>query len=490
VTQRPAFAEVSGLRVGYRRFLKRADRGDDETAVRALTPRGGAAATGCLGDAPAVDVFKGLPAELRVNGFPAKGELILDAEQREQLDLGSNEALRVLHRTSHMITLERTGEESGAAVPWDRDLVLTADVRAFPLADLLSMVHAAGKSGFLLLGHGDHEKSVFLHRGEVVFASSNQRVDRIGECLLRAGLITLEQLREADKRWSPTSRFGKVLVELGVLTPRDLWNAVKAQVEEIVRSLFAYTAGTVHFWEGEVQPDNIVRLALPTQRLIAEGLRRRDELFKFLALLEDPRTHLSPLPEMNARLSASERGFVDAVMGEGAFPAICRRVGVDPLSGARTVQLLQLVGAIRVDRAESPPGPRATGETISRCNDDERVRECVYDHVKLLAELAAPIVAVDGADAVMERLSRILEEAAERHGELLAGLTLGRGGVLDPEAVLGRALRLAGDRVRGVGQALGELVSYLEFELNNHPRIEGADAFLDAVEELRSKIEI
>jgi hypothetical protein len=61
--------------------------------------------------------------------------------------------------------------------------------------------------------------------------------------------------------------------------------------------------------------------------------------------------------------------------------------------------------------------------------------------------------------------------------------------VLDPEEVLGRAMRLPGDRVRGVGQGLGEIVTYLEFELNNHPRIERADAFLAAVEDLRSKIE-
>ena len=59
------------------------------------------------------------------------------------------------------------------------------------------------------------------------------------------------------------------------------------QVEEIVRSLFSYDAGTVLFWEGEVRPDNVVRLSLPTQRLIAEGLRRRDELLKLLAWLEE-----------------------------------------------------------------------------------------------------------------------------------------------------------------------------------------------------------
>ena len=67
---------------------------------------------------------------------------------------------------------------------------------------------------------------------------------------------------------------------------------VKHQVEEVVRSLFAYTSGSVYFWEGEVQPDNVVRLSLPTRKLIGEGLRRRDELFKYLASLQDDRVRV------------------------------------------------------------------------------------------------------------------------------------------------------------------------------------------------------
>jgi hypothetical protein len=254
-----------------------------------------------------------------------------------------------------------------------------------------------------------------------------------------------------------------------------------------VRSLFAYTGGTVHFWEGEVQPDNIVRLALPTARLIEEGLKRRDELFKFLAVLEDPQMRLSLVEGMDARFSTSERAFMDAVIGEQQFPAVCRRVGVDRLSGARTVQLLQLVGAIRLAREETAHD--FMSEDDVRGQDEDLVRECVYDHLKLLAELSAPIVAVDGMEVVTERIRAVVSEAAARHQEILAELQVARGGMLDPEDVLSRALRLPGDRLARVSDALGELVTYLEFELNNHPRIEDAESFLEAVEELRAKIE-
>jgi hypothetical protein len=112
----------------------------------------------------------------------------------------------------------------------------------------------------------------------------------------------------------------------------------------------------------------------------------------------------------------------------------------------------------------------------------------VRAHAKLLAELAAPIVAVEGGEALRARLQRVADEAARRFPAMLGGLALGRGGALDPESVAERALRFPGDREREVRLALGELVAYLEFELVNHPRIPDPDAFLEALEPLRASL--
>ena len=415
-------------------------------------------------------------------------ELSLTSELREELGLGSGEVTRVLHSGANSLVLERACSDLPVAVPWDRDLVLTADVRAFPLADILSMIHRSGKSGFVYFRREAHEKSVYLHRGEVVFASSNQKPDRIGECMLRSGAITLEQLQDAENSFSPSDRFGKVLVQKGLLTPRGLWDGVKAQVEDIVRSLFAYTAGTVHFWEGEVTPDNVVRLSLPTRRLIAEGLQRRDELFKLLAQAEDPRVKLALGEPQTKDLAANERAFLDAVTRENEFSAVCRSVGLDPLTGARTLQLLCLTGAVRMERTAEPAA--APGGAEASRNEDDNVRECVTGHVKLLAELVSPIVAVDGASDVAQRIGAVVQETGERYPELLRGATVRDGGVLDPDELAKRALRLRGERVRIVSTALGELVAYVEFELRNHPRIQEPEHYLEAVEGLRAKLEL
>lgn len=423
-------------------------------------------------------------SEAQVDKF--RGSLCLNDDLREQLGLEDNDSLRILHGDSRTLLLERVNATSGFAVPWDRDLVLSASVQSFPLADILSMLHRSNKSGFLLFGFADHEKAVFLHRGEVVFASSNQGVDRLGECLFRSGILSMDQLRDAEKRWDPNCRLGKVLVERGVLTPRELWDGVKLQVEEIVRSLFAYAEGNVYFWEGDVQPDNVVRLSLPTRKLISQGLRRRDELLRFLAALEDPNISLEVTGNGAEGLSGNAHLLCDALIAQPEFAPACRAAGLDPLSGARIVQMLRLAGTVTIKRGSE--ASRSAGDHYSE--SQASLSALIKALLNLIGELSIPLVAADGPDAVFERMSVLLDDTAARHPGLLGGVRLGFAGGLDPEEIERRALKIPGDRERCVRDALGEMVTYLEFELRNHPRIKDPEIYLDAVEDLRAKLDL
>ncbi|HEX9814283.1 MAG TPA: DUF4388 domain-containing protein [Myxococcota bacterium] len=412
-------------------------------------------------------------------------KLVFPSDQSARLGLKEGESVRVLASGTKTILLERVDATASEALPWDRDLVLTANVASFSLADILHLVHASSKSGFLFFEDGEHVKSVYLHRGEVIFATSNQKFDRLGECLVRSGAITPEQFAEAIKAYTPSSQFGKILVERGFLTSRDLWGGVKLQVEEIVRSLFSYGAGSVLFWEGEVRPDNVVRLSLPTRRLIAQGLKRRDDLLRFVAVLEAPRVRVAIAKKVPQSLGESERAMLDAIRAGGTFQEQCHRAGVEPLCGARTVQQLRMIGAVTVAREAD-----ATGSTEAEVapSDEDAVRECVRLHVKLLTEFTSPIVAVEGEAGIRDRFQRITVDAAARYPELLSDLEVGKGAVLDPDVLIARALAYPGEREREVRLALGELISYLEFELMNHPGIAQPDEFLEGLESLRARL--
>ncbi len=402
---------------------------------------------------------------------------------RAHLGLAKGEVLRLLESGPRTIILERACQEDD--LPCSGPPALRSEIAVFPLFDMLGAIHTAGKSGFICFTYRDHRKSVYLHKGEVVFACSNQRVDRLGECLLRAGVISLEQLREAERCFSPPARFGKVLVERGFLTPRELWTGVKYQVEEIVRSLFSYPAGQLLFWEGEIQPDNVVRLSLDTSRLISEGIQRRDELRKFLSVLEDSRVELATIEGASARLAGNERALADAIGSGTPFPEVCEALGCDRESAARSIQLMRLVGAVKLVRVQTHDG--FLGESDLERHDDEQLRVLVTNLTKLIGELAAPLASAEGQpDGIRDRLGRILDETAGRFPALLTGVAPSSDPSLDPEPLIERALKLPGNREEQVALALGELVSYLEFEIKNHPGIDDSEAFLASLADLRA----
>ena len=101
--------------------------------------------------------------------------------------------------------------------------------------------------------------------------------------------------------------------------------------------------------------------------------------------------------------------------------------------------------------------------------------------------MAAPLARAEGQpDGIRDRLGRILDETAGRFPALLTGVAPSPDPGLDPEPLIERALKLPGNREEQVALALGELVSYLEFELKNHPGIDDSEAFLAGLAELRA----
>jgi hypothetical protein len=375
--------------------------------------------------------------------------------------------------------MAREGMADGeAALPVDAEPALVADLAVLPAASVLSAIHEARRSGLILVRQRQHEKSIYLDAGEVVFASSNQAVDRLGECLLRSGAITLEELRAAERVFKPGDRFGRVLVECGVLTPRELWNGVRNQVEEIVRSLFGAPNGRLWFWEGDIRPDNVVRLSLETSRLIAEGQQRCAELRRFLSVLDDPRVRLSQTGLASPpSLAESERAIYDCVQTGRAFAEVVARLGIERESAARSVQLLRLVGAVKLmrlpDAALAPPRDPALAARAEA-------------FVKLLTAMAGEIANADGDGSVRARLARELHDVAGRFPALLAGVEIAEeGAALDAAALAERAARLPDAGGDVLAAALGELTAYLEFELVNHPKVSDAPGFLRSLEPLR-----
>src|SRR6266699_6720246 len=79
------------------------------------------------------------------------------------------------------------------------------------------------ETGVLSLTGDTSEKSIYIQSGRPVFATSNDRDDRLGQIFFKTGLVSLEGLMGSLERAAEEGkRLGTVLVEQGLIQPHDL----------------------------------------------------------------------------------------------------------------------------------------------------------------------------------------------------------------------------------------------------------------------------
>ncbi len=155
--------------------------------------------------------------------------------------------------------------------------ILEGDLAHFGVFEVIAFLASAGHTSIVEFQFEEGiVKRVHVDRGEIVFASSSVVGDRLGESLVRAGELTQPQLDIAARALTPTNKLGKVLVEMGCLTPRGLFEAVRRQVEEIVESLFAFERGRFAVTAGLPEGSTRVRLRLPTREFVLQAVGKTD----------------------------------------------------------------------------------------------------------------------------------------------------------------------------------------------------------------------
>jgi len=157
--------------------------------------------------------------------------------------------------------------------------------KAFPKA--LAEAYQRKETGALVVRAGEITKNVFLEGGSVIFASSNDRNDRLGEMLVRRGVISITDFLQSSDKVVPGKRFGTILIETGILTAEQLVWAVKEQVKEIVFSLFGELFVSYKFEPHANAGDEVITLNINTPELIRQGILSMDRISWALSDFED-----------------------------------------------------------------------------------------------------------------------------------------------------------------------------------------------------------
>src|SRR5262245_15571855 len=135
-------------------------------------------------------------------------------------------------------------------------MAIRGSLREASLPDVLQLLAMGKKTGCLSVSHRQQFGTIHFERGRISHAAIVNRRDRLGDILVRHGLVSPAALEAviAAQATQPQRRIGDLLVEAGFIKREQLHEYLKHQIEEAVYLLFTWSQGTFTF-EPDVVPD-------------------------------------------------------------------------------------------------------------------------------------------------------------------------------------------------------------------------------------------
>ena len=350
--------------------------------------------------------------------------------------------------------------------PADEELTIRGDIETSSVPELLRSLLSSAETGVLTVHNGEYVKTISIDRGRIVYASSNNPDERLGESLLVRGKLTVRQFLEASKLMRPETRLGAVLVELDALGPDELMPAVEHQVREILMDLFTWTRGDYELVIRDLDPEGLVVVNMSTENLILDGIRRSRAWSQVTRAIGEIGTLFVPTGNSDVlyklELTAEEQGILDHVNGRSTVEQICDVSYLSNFETCRILWALQVLGVIRKGAAEDAAALEEDDVARDRELDLEEVVETfnqmfsrIYHFLK--GRLGA------SADAFMDLC---LEDVSRQYGALFAGIDLKHYGRADYEQMLANVADLPAEQRRSVMvAALNELVFVIQLSV-------------------------
>ena len=214
---------------------------------------------------------------------------------RAKLTVGPEGQIAVPPRQAESLGLSGGGEVDLVSARGEFALIVPAradspkayfagSLSALTVPEVVQFIFSSLKTGVLLVASGKEQegppeepeqlrrKSVYFKDGQVVFASSSDPLDRLGPVLLALGLVKLPEIERCARLVGSGRPFGQVLVDEGVITSAQLYEAICHQVKKIFMGAFKETTGEFAFLEGPLDEQNVVKLPERTRDLILKAM--------------------------------------------------------------------------------------------------------------------------------------------------------------------------------------------------------------------------
>ena len=194
-------------------------------------------------------------------------------------------------------------------------MAIKGSLKEASLPDVLQLLALGQKTGCLSIADRSNFGYIYFDKGRICYASIVNRRDRLGDILVKHGLVSQDQLDAGIKQQGKErdKKLGEILVARHSISQTDLERYMRMQIEEAVYYLFTWTQGTFNF-ETNVRPEQQDFLvSINPESLLLEGARRVDEwsliekkipTFDLIFVVDRDRLDISDvqLPDTQSRL--------------------------------------------------------------------------------------------------------------------------------------------------------------------------------------------
>jgi tetratricopeptide (TPR) repeat protein len=238
-------------------------------------------------------------------------------------------------------------------------MAIKGSLKEASLPDVLQLLAMGKKSGCLSVTHRQSFGYIYFDKGRICYASIVNRRDRLGDILVKNGLITQLQLDQAVavQNTQRDKRLGEILVEREFIAREELHRYIRLQIEEAVYYLFTWNQGTFNF-EADVAPDEQDFLvSINPESLLLEGARRVDEwsliekkIPSFDLIFDIDRNRLS---ESAAELTTEQETLVSLIDGKRDVAGLVDESGLGEFDAGKALYGLATAGFLhRVGRTK------------------------------------------------------------------------------------------------------------------------------------------
>ncbi len=263
------------------------------------------------------------------------------------------------------------------------------------VAILMRELAQKGASGLLRLSQGKNIKAIFFDSGAPVFAISNLASEQLETKLIKDGLITHGQLEMAKVEAGKPNLLGQTLIKMGIVTNESLRQLVRAQVMDIMLSLFEWQEGEYTF-DDRIRAAHEISLESSASDVILECARKAVENRQVAELIAPAERKVMRAATHIKRLDSGKLMPVESyVLSRIETPTSVGEVGA--LSGLpdddaqRAVSALVAAGFLTVlEQQTESSAPRTEDEATLRLRDDVMRKLSFYNAADYYEILGVP----------------------------------------------------------------------------------------------------